>query len=124
MTTFTITTDNVAVVKAIMANIDGMDDIQVTAAAPVTPTNATSVNPATDTHTPVTPVITSDVVAGIIKTLADMSADDLTSTFGAGYDKPEAALPIHHHSHWSPNHKACHPRWSAYRDRVSMKRRA
>lgn len=95
MTTFTITTDNVAVVKAIMGNIEGLDNIQVTAAAPVTPTDATPVNPATDTPTPVNPatdVITSDVVAGIIKTLADMSADDLVSTFGAGYDKPYRVL--------------------------------
>lgn len=95
MTTFTITTDNVAVVKAIMANIGGMDDIQVTAAAPVTPTDATPVNPTTDTPTPVAPatdVITSDVVAGLIKTLADMDSSDLVSTFGAGYDKPYRVL--------------------------------
>lgn len=81
MTTFTITTDNVAVVKAIMANIQGLDDIKVSTetVTPSVPTDETPVS---------SPISAPAIEIGQVQTLLDLLVNEHVD----GGEKPYRVL--------------------------------
>lgn len=85
MTTFTITTDSIAVVKAIMKNVEGLDDIKVTTEQ-VSPSAPQSVP--TD-ETPVSsPTSAPAIEIGQVQTLLDKLVDEHVD----GGEKPYRVL--------------------------------